>query len=133
MAKFTLCTKYVDVRKEVLIIQHLYEKGACDEKFQDNNQDNDEDHSETNHNKRSIDDGKIVDTVDCENPPAIIENDKALESLEFGCQPSDVAAELEFTRFFMSLNEYERIVIGHDFKDFIKGCTFQGQDCLKRK
>ena len=77
---------------------------------------------------------KSGEDLEIERPdPAIIENDKALESLEFGCQPSDVAAELEFTRFFMSLNEYERIVIGHDFKDFIKGCTFQGQDCLKRK
>ena len=45
-------------------------------------------------------------------------------------QSMTIAAELEFTRKFMSLMEEERILIGHDFKSFIKECTFQGDNCL---
>ena len=46
-----------------------------------------------------------------------------------GIQTETVANEWEFLRNFMTLNEQERILIGHDFKSFIKGCTFGGKDC----
>ena len=46
-------------------------------------------------------------------------------------QPAAVANEMEFLRNFMALNEQERMLIGHDFKSFIKGCTFRGKNCLK--
>ena len=47
-----------------------------------------------------------------------------------GQQPSSVAEEMEFLRTFMSLDEKERQLIGHNFTSFIKGCTFRGRDCL---
>ena len=50
-----------------------------------------------------------------------------------GIQTETVANEWEFLRNFMTLNEQERILIGHDFKSFIKGCTFRGNDCGKEE
>ena len=47
-----------------------------------------------------------------------------------GDQPVFVAEEMGFLKTFMSLNEEERILIGHNFSSFIKGCTFRGRDCL---
>ena len=41
---------------------------------------------------------------------------------------------MEFLKNYMSLNEQERLLIGHrGFDSFIKGCTFRGADCLKEK
>jgi hypothetical protein len=48
-----------------------------------------------------------------------------------GEQSSEVGEEMDFLRIFMSLNEEERILIGHNFTSFIKACTFRGKDCLK--
>ena len=48
---------------------------------------------------------------------------------DYGIQTETVANEWEFLRNFMTLNEKERILIGHDFDSFIKGCTFRGKDC----
>ena len=52
------------------------------------------------------------------------------EEVNYGVQPAAVANEMEFLRNFMSLEEKERILIGHDFYSFIKGCTFRGKNCL---
>ena len=57
--------------------------------------------------------------------------DKDPEVVNYGVQPAAVANEMEFLRNFMALNEQERMLIGHDFKSFIKGCTFRGKNCLK--
>ena len=52
----------------------------------------------------------------------------------YGTQTKTVAAEMEFLKNFMSLNEQERLLIGHHgFDSFIKGCTFRGADCLKER
>ena len=50
--------------------------------------------------------------------------------MDYGVQPAAVANEFEFLRNFMTLNEKERILIGHDFGSFIKRCNFRGKDCL---
>ena len=47
--------------------------------------------------------------------------------------PTSVAEEMEFVQVFMTLNEDERALIGHDFKDFIKECTFRGHICGQHK
>ena len=52
------------------------------------------------------------------------------EEVNYGVQPAAVANEMEFLRNFMTLEEKERILIGHDFNSFIKGCTFRGKNCL---
>ena len=46
---------------------------------------------------------------------------------------TSVAEEMEFVQVFMTLNEDERALIGHDFKDFIKECTFRGHICGQHK
>ena len=46
---------------------------------------------------------------------------------------TSVAEEMEFVQVFMSLNEEERALIGHDFVEFIKECTFRGHICGKHK
>ena len=46
-----------------------------------------------------------------------------------GAQPSSVAEEMEFVRLFMTLNEDERSLIGHNITQFIKACTFRGRSC----
>ena len=48
----------------------------------------------------------------------------------YGTQPTSVAEEMEFLRTFMTLNEEERTLIGHNYTSFIKGCTFRGRDCF---
>ena len=45
-------------------------------------------------------------------------------------QPADVALEWKFLQKFMSLNETLRQIIGHQFTDFVKECTFRGETCL---
>jgi hypothetical protein len=52
------------------------------------------------------------------------------EDVDYGVQTETIANEWEFLRNFMTLNEQERILIGHDFHSFVKGCTFRGKDCL---
>jgi hypothetical protein len=54
-------------------------------------------------------------------------------SVDYGVQTEAVADEWKFLRNFMTLNEQERILIGHDFKSFIKGCTFRGKDCMEEE
>ena len=49
---------------------------------------------------------------------------------DFGTQTETVANEWEFLRNFMTLNEKDRILIGHDLDSFIKGCTFLGNGCM---
>ena len=53
-----------------------------------------------------------------------------IEKSKNGIQTETVANEWAFLRNFMTLNENERILIGHDFDSFIKGCTFRGNDCM---
>ena len=53
--------------------------------------------------------------------------------VNYGVQPAAVANEMEILRNFMTLEEKERILIGHDFNSFIKGCTFRGKNCLVEK
>ena len=59
-----------------------------------------------------------------------VEQNDSPDEVNYGIQPAAVANEMEFLRNFMSLDENERILIGHDFKSFIKGCTFRGKNCL---
>ena len=59
-----------------------------------------------------------------------IKQDEDPDVVNYGVQPAAVANEMEFLRNFMTLNEDERMLIGHDFKSFIKGCTFRGKNCL---
>ena len=62
------------------------------------------------------------------------EETRAKVPTSYGTQTKTVAAEMEFLKNFMSLNEQERLLIGHHgFESFIKGCTFRGADCLKEK
>ena len=49
---------------------------------------------------------------------------------DLGQQPTSVAQELMFLQAFMTLEEPERQIIGHNFSSFIRGCTFRGRDCL---
>ena len=55
------------------------------------------------------------------------------DEVDYGVQPAAVANEMEFLRNFMTLNEKERILIGHNFNSFIKRCTFRGKDCLNER
>ena len=59
-----------------------------------------------------------------------ISENKNEDEVDYGVQPAAVANEFEFLRNFMTLNEKERILIGHDFGSFIKRCNFRGKDCL---
>ncbi len=51
-------------------------------------------------------------------------------TVDYGIQTETVANEFEFLRNYMTLTDQERILIGHDFNSFIKGCTFRGKDCM---
>ena len=53
-----------------------------------------------------------------------------VEPVDYGKQTATVANEWKFLENFMTLNEEERILIGHDFESFIKSCTFRGKNCL---
>ena len=57
---------------------------------------------------------------------------EAKDEIDYGSQPATVAQEMEFLTNFMTLNEKERMLIGHDFKSLIKSCTFRGKDCLDK-
>jgi hypothetical protein len=47
-----------------------------------------------------------------------------------GDQPETARVENEFLRKFMSLDTAQRILIGHNFTDFVQSCTFRGRDCI---
>ena len=51
----------------------------------------------------------------------------------YGEQTEAAAAEAEFLSQYMGLSENVRQMIGHDFSDFIKSCTFRGSTCLDSK
>ena len=57
-------------------------------------------------------------------------NDDNYKAVDYGIQTESVANEFEFLRNFMSLNDQERIIIGHDFDSFIQSCTFRGKNCM---
>ena len=48
-------------------------------------------------------------------------------------QPASVGKEMKFLKNFMTMNEEERKLIGHDFASFFKDCTFRGKNCLEEK
>ena len=47
-----------------------------------------------------------------------------------GDTPDFLKTELKFLDSYMGLNESMRLLIGHQFHDFIKKCTYSGSDCL---
>ena len=47
-----------------------------------------------------------------------------------GDTPTFLKSEYEFLDVYMGLNESVRHMIGHQFSDFIKLCTFLGSNCL---
>ena len=59
-------------------------------------------------------------------------NEIAETIVDYGTQTETVANEFEFLRNFMTLNDEERFLIGHDFDSFIKDCTFRGKNCFDR-
>ena len=48
-------------------------------------------------------------------------------------QPASVGKEMKFLKNFMTMNEEERKLIGHNFTSLFKACTFRGKDCLKEE
>ena len=54
-------------------------------------------------------------------------------SEEKGGQPPSVGKEMKFLKNFMTMNEEERKLIGHNFTSIFKSCTFRGNDCLEEK
>ena len=42
----------------------------------------------------------------------------------------DIQNEFSFLSYYMTLNESTRLMIGHQFDDFVKKCTFSGSNCL---
>ena len=53
-----------------------------------------------------------------------------LDPPPLGDMPTNLRAQYQFLALYMSLNEKVRLLIGHQFEDFIKECTFLGSDCL---
>ena len=45
----------------------------------------------------------------------------------------DVEVENEFLSRYMSLPEYLRLKIGHQFPSFVKYCTFRSRNCLNER
>ena len=52
---------------------------------------------------------------------------------DYGQQTQSAADEAEFLAQYTGLSEHVRKLIGHDFSDFIKSCTFRGSTCLDSK
>ena len=52
---------------------------------------------------------------------------------DYGVQTTEVKEAEEFLMKYMGLSENVRQLIGHDFNDFIKMCTFRGSTCLESK
>lgn len=46
-----------------------------------------------------------------------------------GAIPDAIAKENEFMRKYMGLGGPERMIIGHQFDNFVQMCTFRGRDC----
>ena len=163
LAKYTICSKFIDITKQALVIEHLYEEGKCnstnsnrfpaneDIYWLENQSETGKTHSngssnEIEYNTQSdfnedleYPDYKSLNSRGCDDQYNKFEEELASDpnyapdSIEFGCQQPDFIAELEFTRHFMSLNEQERMIIGHNFTGFIKECTYQGRNCLNEK
>ena len=57
---------------------------------------------------------------------------RSIEALQegLGDTPDFLTTEYKFLEYYMSLNESIRLMIGHQFSDFIMACTFSGSDCL---
>ena len=159
LAKYTICSKFIDITKQVLVIEHLYEEGKCNS-TNSNLFPADENYNQTEAGKTHLNgslneieyntqselneyleypDDESLNNRGCDDQYNKFEEELASnpnyapDSIEFGCQQPDFIAELEFTRHFMSLNEQERMIIGHNFTSFIKECTFQGRNCLNEK
>ena len=46
-----------------------------------------------------------------------------------GAAPALVDAENIFLYYYMSMDSPDRMMIGHQFQDTIKACSFRGKDC----
>ena len=46
-----------------------------------------------------------------------------------GAAPALVDAENIFLYYYMSMDSRDRMMIGHQFQDTIKACSFRGKDC----
>ena len=57
---------------------------------------------------------------------------RSIEALQegLGDTPDFLKTEYTFLEYYMGLNESIRLMIGHQFSDFIMACTFSGSDCL---
>ena len=44
---------------------------------------------------------------------------------------SDFVVDSLFVRAYASLPRAMRFELGHEFNNFVKGCTFRGRDCRK--
>ena len=47
-----------------------------------------------------------------------------------GAAPESVNAENLFLYYYMNMDAQDRMMIGHQFDDTIKACSFRGKDCL---
>ena len=47
--------------------------------------------------------------------------------------PTYLDTEYTFLQVFMSLEEEERFLIGHNFSGLVKACTFRGRDCTEKR
>ena len=52
---------------------------------------------------------------------------------DYGQQTAAAQDEAEFLMQYMGLSEHVRKLIGHNFTDFVKSCTFRGSTCLESK
>ena len=57
---------------------------------------------------------------------------RSIEALQegLGDTPDFLKTEYKFLEYYMGLNESIRLMIGHQFSDFVMACTFSGSDCL---
>ena len=53
-----------------------------------------------------------------------------LESFQDVNQSAVFRADQEFLRTFLQLSREEKFLVGHQFSDLVKSCTFRGVDCL---
>ena len=68
------------------------------------------------------------------NTPADSRRKRSIDAFQKGlgdtADPDFLKTEYKFLDSYMTLNESVRLLIGHQFRDFIKKCTFSGSDCL---
>ena len=50
-----------------------------------------------------------------------------------GAAPALVDAENIFLYYYMSMDAPDRMMIGHQFQDTIKACSFRGKDCKEKE